>query len=136
MFQVVKELKEQKMIQNDKNFCLSHLIFQGSYIIWSSCMVPMYVWKDNISRHLFNFFCFENFDLWDHYGGSKVVKGQKMTQNDKKFCLSCSVSPEPYVIWLWFLVHMFHMMISPAFFFIVNILSFGVFRWVKGQKMT
>ena len=37
------------MTQNDKNFCLSHML-QEPYIIWSSFMVHMYVWKDNISR--------------------------------------------------------------------------------------
>ena len=27
------------------------------------------------------------------------VKGQKIVQNTKKFCLSCSISQEPYIIW-------------------------------------
>ena len=29
-----------------------------------------------------------------------------MVQNDKKFCLSCSISQETYLIWLSFMVHM------------------------------
>ena len=43
IFRVVKGLKVQKMAQNDKNFCLSHIVIQEPYIIWSSFMVHMYV---------------------------------------------------------------------------------------------
>ena len=46
------------------------------------------------------------------------VKGQKMVQNDKTFCLSCSISQEPYIIWLLLMLHMCKMIISLAFFFI------------------
>ena len=61
-----------------------------------------------------------------------------MAQNDKKICLSHSVFQERYLIWLWFLVHMCKMMISPAIFFFFKILIFQVFRGVgvKVQKMT
>ena len=48
------------------------------------------------------------------------VKGQKMAQNDKGFCLSHSSSQEPYLIWLWFLVQMWKKMISPAIFFVFS----------------
>ena len=34
------------------------------------------------------------------------VKGQKMAQNDRKLCLSHSISQEAYIVWSWFLVHM------------------------------
>ena len=58
-----------------------------------------HVWNDNTSRYFFIFskFCF--FRLL----GAKRAK--KMGQNDKKFCLSCSISQEPYIIWP--LVHIF-----------------------------
>ena len=46
-------------------------------------------------------------------GGEGV---QKIAQNDKTN-LSHSVSQELYLIWLWFLVHMCKMMISPAICF-------------------
>ena len=36
IFWVVKVVKVQKMVQNDKNFCLSHSVFQKPYIIWFS----------------------------------------------------------------------------------------------------
>ena len=64
IFRIVTGLKKQQTGQNDKYFCLSHLIFQEPYIIWSSFMVHMYVWKDNISRRFFRFF--QNFDFQDH----------------------------------------------------------------------
>ena len=44
------------------------------------------------------------------------VKGLKMAQNGKKFCLSHSISQEPYLIWLWFMGHLCKMMVSPAIF--------------------
>ena len=37
-----------------------------------------------------------------------------MVQNDKKWCLS--ISSQWYLIWLWFLVHICKVIISPAFF--------------------
>ena len=94
IFQIFRGLKGQKMARNGKNFCLWHLIFQEPYIIWSSFMGHMY----NISRHFFSFFS----KFWFLESLEGMVKGQKMAQNDKKVCLSHSVSQEPYIIWLWF----------------------------------
>ena len=48
----------------------------------------------------------------------REVNRPKMVQNDKKFCLSCFISQELYIIWLSFVVHMCKMMISPGFLFI------------------
>ena len=48
------------------------------------------------------------------------LKGQNTIQNDKKFCLSCSISQEPFIIWLPFMVHMCQMIISPCNFFIFS----------------
>ena len=62
------------------------------------------------------------------------VKGQKMAQNDKKFCLSRSVPQEPYIRWLWSLVHMCKMMTSPGAFHLFKILIFQVIREYKGKK--
>ena len=46
------------------------------------------------------------------------------------------MSQEPYIIWLWFMVHICKMVISPgAFFIFFKILIFHVVRGVKGQKM-
>ena len=40
------------------------------------------------------------------------IKGQKLVQNDKKFCLSYFLTQEQYLTWLWFLVNICKMMIS------------------------
>ena len=55
-------VKGQKMSQNDRNVCLLHLIFQESYIIWSSFMV--HICKRITLTHIF--FIFQNFDFQDH----------------------------------------------------------------------
>ena len=57
-----------------------------------------------------------------------------MAQNDKRFCLSHSVSQEPYIIWLWFLVHMCKMIISPANFFTFQNFDFWGFQGGKRVK--
>ena len=61
------------------------------------------------------------------------IKRQKITtRNDKKFCLSSSVSQEPYIIWLSFMVHMCKMIISPGVLFF-KIMIFWVVR--KGWEV-
>ena len=88
------------MVQNDKTFCLLHSISQELYIIWLSFMVQM---CKIISPGVF--FKFKISIFWVVRG----LKGQKMTQSDKKFCLSHSVSQEPYIIWLWSSYDVHHM---------------------------
>ena len=43
------------------------------------------------------------------------VKSQKMVQNEKKICVSHSISQVPYIIWFSFMVHMSKMMFSGVF---------------------
>ena len=91
-------IKGQKMVQNDKTICLSCSTFQEQYIWFSfmaACMCKMI-----ISSGLF--FSFSKF--W--FFGLMEVKWQKTVQNDKKFCPSCFISQEQYVMWLSFMVHM------------------------------
>ena len=57
------------------------------------------------------------------------VKGEKMTDNDKKLCPLHSMSQEPYIIWLSFLVHICKMVISPSVFFFVIFSKFW-FCWL------
>ena len=70
-----------------------------------------------------------------------VVKGRKIVQNDKTLCPSRSISHEPYIIWLAFMVHMCKMIISPGVFsiffksFIFQVVTVGV-KVQKGCKMT
>ena len=60
--------------------------------LWYSCL------KDNTSWSFFHFFKILIFRV------VKWVKGQKIVRNDKKFCLSCLISQEPYIIWSSFVV--------------------------------
>ena len=113
-------VKGQKMVQNDKKFCPLHPITQEPYIIWLSFIVQ--ICKMIISSGVF-FHVFKILIFWVHRG----VKEQKAVQNDRKFCLSHSVSQEPYIIWFWFLVHMCKMMISPGNFFIFQNFDFWSF---------
>ena len=67
------------------------------------------------------------------------VKSEKLTQNDKKFCLSCSMSQEPYIIWSSLVIRKCKIIISIGFsfiffFFFFLILIFWVARRVKGQN--
>ena len=68
------------------------------------------------------------------------VKGQKTAQNNIKFCLLHSISQEPCIKWLSFMVHIYKMIISSGvfffFFFWLKILIFWLHRWVKGQKQS
>ena len=60
----------------------------------------------------FTFSFFLNFDIWVVSG----VRGQRMTQNNKRFCWLRTISQEPYIISLSFMVHMCKMIISQGFF--------------------
>ena len=106
IFWVVRGLKVQKWPKMTKISVCRTLYFRNhiSYDLhlWYTCM-----YKRIISPDIY-------FIIRGRVGGKRA----KMAQNDKKFCLSHSVSQEPYIIWLWFLVHMCKMMISPANFFI------------------
>ena len=52
------------------------------------------------------FFIFSKFlILWVvTRGGEGGAKGQKIVQNEKKFCLPCFISQESYIIWFSFMV--------------------------------
>ena len=67
-------------------------------------------------------------------GDGGVVKGQKIVQNDKKFCLSHYMFQELYIIWLWFMVHIYKMMVSPAIFLILQNFDFWGFQVGKRAK--
>ena len=108
IFRVVKGIKVQKIVQNDKKFCPSHFISQEPYIVWLSFMVHMC--KMIISLGFF--FQFFKILIFCVVFGLSFVKGQKTVQNDKKFCVSCFISQEPYIIQLSFMVHLCKMIIS------------------------
>ena len=116
-----EDVKEQKMVQNEKKLCLLHSISQESYIIWFSFMVLMYKW------YLLEFFSFFS-KFW-----LSGLLGQKIAQNDKKLCLLCLISQEPYVMWSSFVVHKCKMIISPGVFFIFS--KFWFFGFLEGPKV-
>ena len=64
-------------------------------------MTVIYVCKMIISSGVFSIFL-KSLIFWVHRG----VKGQKTVQNDKTLCLLHSISQDPYIIWLLFMVQM------------------------------
>ena len=131
IFQVVKRLKGQIMDQNDKNFCLLHLIFQEPYIIWYDlylCYTCMY--KRIISPGIFCIFFSQNFDFWDYWGGREGGGVGKRAENcpiwQRIMSVSLRTSGTIHHV-LWFLVHMCKMMIYPANFFVFQNFNFGGF---------
>ena len=124
-FGVNSGVKQYKMAQNDKKLCLFYSIYHEAYIIWSWILVHMC----EMMTSLFSRFWYLIF--WTVRRGE--VKGQKngpKWQHNKKFCLSHSVSQELYLIWLWFLVHIFWTIISPAIFSLFS--KFCVFMGFRG----
>ena len=80
IFWVVRGLKVQKMVQNDKKFCLLHSISEEPCIIWLSFMFLKWQYLQGfIIQSLI-------------FGVHKWVKGQKTVRNDKKFCLLLYIS--------------------------------------------
>ena len=119
-FGLLRGVKGQKMVQNDKKFCPLHSIFQEPCVIWLSPVL-----NDNVSMYFFHFFKILIFWFF------RKVKGQKMIQNDKKFCPLHSISHKPYIIWLSFLVGICKMIISQGIFFIFS--TFWFSRFIVGQ---
>ena len=67
--------------------------------------------SDNISRCSFHFFLMLIFQVL-----RGVIKGQKIVQNDKKFCPSHCIFQEQNIMWLSFMVHIWKMIISLGIF--------------------
>ena len=107
----------------------SHVSPEKAWTIHIRLSFVAHMCKMIISPGVFYFFKFLIFRV------VKGVKGQKMVQNDKKFCPMHSSSQEPYIIWLSFMLHISKMIISSGVFFIFfKSLIFWVVRGEKGQK--
>ena len=128
IFWVVRVVKGQKKVQNDKKMCLLHSISVKPYIIWLSFMV-------NICKMIISwsvFLIFENFNFLGAEGGKRAKK----VHNGKKLSVTLHISGTihhmimifwcPCVKW-WYLQQIFSFL---------KILIFEVLRGVKGQKMT
>ena len=95
-----------------KNYvCCTWYLRNHTYMI-VICSTPL--WND-ISPGAF-FYFFKILIFWV----VRMVKGQKMAQNDKKNCPSHFISQEPYIIWSWFMVFMCKRIISPGIFYIFS----------------
>ena len=113
-FRLLEEYKCKKWSKMTKS-CVRHAPYLRNHTSYD-CHLCLTCANDNISSFFCFFFSFfESFDFSDCYS---EVKGQKMVQNVKKFCLSRLVSQEPYIIWLSFMLHLCKMIISPGAFFI------------------
>ena len=108
-----------------KKFCPSHSISQEQSIIWLLFMVLMC--KMVISPGVFSFF--QNFDFFDCQRDKRAKNGPKW---QKILSVTCSISQEPYLIWLSFMVHMCKVIISPGDYFIFS--KFWFFRLLGGWK--
>ena len=85
-------VKQQKTVQNDKKFCLVlHISGTMHYmiVIYGTCVKLQYL-------QIFSSM-FQKFD----FPGCQGVKSQKLAKNDKKFCASCLISQEPYMIFIY-----------------------------------
>ena len=96
-------VKVGKIVENDKKICLLYSLSQEPYIIWLSFME--HFCKMIISWGIF-FISSKLIGRWKDKNGPKW----------RKFCPSCSISQEPYIIWLSFVVHICKMIISPGVF--------------------
>ena len=109
--------------------CLVHFISLKSYIIWFSFMVLMF--KMIISSGVF--FIFSKFWFSGLLGGKRAKNSLKW----QKICLSCSISQEPFLIWLSFVVQKCKVIISLGVFFFnyyFKILIFGLLGGSKGKN--
>ena len=95
-------------------WCLSHCISQEARItrLWFLVHMCKMMTSPDFFFHFFKILIF-----WI-VRGIKGQKWPKMTKNDVH--LSMYTPQELYVIWLWFLVHMCKIMISPTSFYIFS----------------
>ena len=110
IFGVVRGVKGQKTVQNDKKFYLSHSISQEPYIIWFSFIVHMC--KMIISPGFF--FIFSKFWFSGFSGGWKGKKWPKMT----KMSVCCTFyfrNHISYDLHVWYTC-MYKRIISPGIF--------------------
>ena len=141
--------------------CLSRFISHEPYIIW--LLFKVHLCKMMISRLLFHFVKIQSdvlyissyychlwytsvkwwyrqvfFPFFSKFWFLRLLVGKraKKAQNDKKFCLLCSISQEYHIIWLSLVLHKYKMMISPCVVFSIffKILIFQLVSGIKGKK--
>ena len=90
IFQIVRGVKGQNLVQNNKKFSVT-LRISGT-IHHMNVIYGTHMWNNNISRYFFHFW--KKFFPWVVRG----LKGQKTAQNEKKLCQLRFISQEPYII--------------------------------------
>ena len=118
-------------------------------VTFSSIPCPSYIRKCTSCDHNFSYafvkwwylkgFFFQFFKIFI-FQAANGVRGQKMVQNNKKFYPLLTISQEPYIIWLLFMVHICKMIISPGnffffFFHFYKILVLWIVSGVKKEKL-
>ena len=86
IFQVVSQVKSEKLTQNDKKFCLSCSMSQEPYIIWSSLVIRKCKMIISLGFSFIFFFFFFNFDFLGCWGGERAKNGLKW-QKTVRFAL-------------------------------------------------
>ena len=119
----------QKIVQNDKKLFV--MLYISGTIHHMIVIYDTDVENDNISRGFFSYF-FKFLIFWFN----RVVKGQKTVQNDKKFCVSHSMSQKPYVILLSFMLQMCKMIMSPGVFSILKFWFSGLSWCRNGEEFS
>ena len=112
IFSVVMCVKGQKIAQTGKIKIMSVLNHISGTVSTDHDFWYAYVKWFNITRCIFHFFKIFVFQIVSE------VKGQRMAQNDKAFCLLSSISLELYIL-LPFMVHMCKIL-SPGIFHVLR----------------
>ena len=123
IFWVVRGVKEEEIIQNNKKFCLLCSTYQEPCIIWLSFMVQTCKIIISILKFWFS-------------GLPGGWKGKKWLIMTTKFCLCltlCLRNCTSYDCDFWYTCVKWYLQ---QFFWFFKILIFGFFMGVKGQKMT
>ena len=128
IFWVVSGVKGQIMSHNGRK-----LICRAPYI---RNHTSYQLWYTSVKWWYLQAYCFDLVFQILIFKVFREVEGQKMVQNDKKLWLSCRYLKN-HTLWLWFMVHVCKMIISPGIFLIFQNFDFaGFLRLVGGQRMT
>ena len=111
-FWVVRGVKVQKTVQNDKKSFVHHTSYLRNHTSYDCHLQYTYVkWY---LQAFFSFF--QNFDFFGYKGGKK---GKNSLKWQKILSVALNIS-EPCIIWSLFMLHMCKMIISPIVFYIFS----------------
>ena len=124
LFWLLRGVKGQKTVKNDKKICLSHFISQEPYIIWLPFMVQ--ICKIMMSPSVFFNVKILMFQVVRGWKGQKKPKTLKIS-----FCCTLYFRNHiSYCLYLWYTC-LYRRIISPGIFFIFFIIL--IFRIIRGE---